>query len=135
MPRVIAPRVNKDDEYFWTAVGQDRLVARRCEQCGYLQHPPTPMCPQCGSLEWRTQPLSGRGALYSWIVSRRPTEQDGEGDARIVGLIDLDEGIRLVSNIEADGSVLRPGLRVEVSFAEVGGVRLPQFHIATDGGM
>ena len=84
------------------------------------------MCPQCGSLEWDEQELAGRGALHSWIVSHHPSEPDEA--ARIVALIELDEGIRLVSNLQdIDPKDVENNMAVEVVFMDVDGVRLPQF--------
>jgi uncharacterized protein len=132
MPRAIAPAVSPDDEYFWTGVGEGRLLARRCAGCSYLQHPPTPMCPKCGSVRWEVHELRGRGFVYSWIVSRHPTQP--EDAPRIVALVELDEGIRLVSNLTGiDPADVRNGMRVEVGFDEVDGIRLPQFRPAAGG--
>ena len=132
MSQVIAPVVSPDDEYFWTGVGEGRLLARRCAACSYLQHPPSPMCPKCGSVSWKVHELDGRGFVYSWIVSRHPTRR--EGAPRIVALVQLDEGIRLVSNLRGiDPADVRNGMRVEVGFDEVDGIRLPQFRPVAGG--
>jgi uncharacterized OB-fold protein len=107
------------DAYFWDGVKERTLLLRKCAGCGQLQHPPTPMCGNCHSLEWETQKATGRGTVYSWIVSRHPTEPTA--NPRIVALVELDEGIRLVSNligIEADD--VRNDMAVEVTFVEVG---------------
>jgi uncharacterized protein len=132
MPHVIPPVVNRDDEYFWRGVAEDRLLIRRCAQCAHLQHPPTPMCPKCGSVSWDVQQVTGRGFVYSWIVSRHPTQP--EDAPRVVALVELDEGPRLVSNLTGAASAdVRNGMRVEVGFDEVDGVRLPQFRPAAGG--
>jgi hypothetical protein len=126
VPRVIPPVPDRDDQYFWTGVEEGRLLARRCAHCSFLQHPPSPMCPKCGSVDWLIEELSGRGVVYSWIVSRHPSE--AEGSARIVALVELEEGPRLVSNLQ-DVTVpdVVTGMPVELTFAEFDGVRLPQF--------
>jgi uncharacterized OB-fold protein len=126
VPRVVTPIVGKDDEYFWSGVADGRLLARRCAQCGRLQHPPSPMCPACGSVDWDVQQLSGRGTVHSWIVSHHPTQPD---DApRIVALVLLEEGLRLVSNLHGvDAHDVVNDMDVEVVFVDVDGVRLPQF--------
>ena len=90
MPSVIPPNVGHDDAYFWEGVAAGRLVARACASCGRLQHPPSPMCPECGSTDWSDRELSGRGTVVSWIVSRHPSAPDAE--PRIVVLVELDEG-------------------------------------------
>jgi hypothetical protein len=87
------------------------------------------MCPRCGSLEWDTQEASGRGTIHSWIVSHHPTEPD---DApRIVVLVELDEGVRIVSNLDASVAEVENDMPVEVVFVEVDGVTLPQFRPVT----
>ncbi len=91
------------------------------------------MCPQCGSLEWTVVPLSGRGTVHSWIVSHHPSEPDDA--AKVVALIELDEGIRLVSNLQGiDPADVENDSAVEVVFAEVDGVLLPQFRPAAARG-
>jgi uncharacterized OB-fold protein len=128
MITVIPPVPSRTDQYFWDAARESRLVARRCKNCGALQHPPTPMCPHCQSLDFAVDDLSGRGVIYSWIVSRHPSVP--ESDSRIVALIDLEEGIRMVSNIAAEpGTLIRTGMSVKVTFAQFGDVTLPQFVI------
>jgi uncharacterized protein len=73
-----------------------------------------------------TLPVAGRGVIYSWIVSRHPSVP--ESDSRIVALIDLEEGIRMVSNIAAEpGTPVRTGMAVRVTFEQFGDVTLPQF--------
>ncbi|MBX6391264.1 MAG: OB-fold domain-containing protein [Frankia sp.] len=126
MPRVIHPVPDRDDAFFWEAVRAGRLVARECSACGRIAHPPAPMCAACGGGEWVERELSGRGTVHSWIVSRHPSQPD---DApRIVVLVDLAEGVRLVSNLrEIDPADVRNGMAVTVFFDEVDGCWLPQF--------
>jgi hypothetical protein len=129
---VIAPTPNRDDRFFWDAVAENRLVVRRCVRCARLQQPPSPMCPACGSVEWTVEEVSGKGEVYSWIVSRHPSRPDE--DARIVAIVELAEGARLVSNLrDIEPADVRNGMQVEVMFAEVGGVVLPQFRPIVGG--
>jgi uncharacterized protein len=132
MPQAVSPTVDHDDEFFWSGVAEGKLLVRRCAGCQWLQHPPSPMCPQCGSLEWDVQELSGRGNLHSWILSQHPSAPDDQ--ARIVALVELDEGPRLVSNLfEVDVADVENGMLLEVVFAEIDGVVLPQFRAAGGG--
>ena len=105
------------DAYFWDGVRDRTLLLRKCAGCGELQHPPTPMCGNCHSLEWETQKATGRGTVYSWIVSRHPSQPDE--NPRIVALVELDEGVRLVSNLVGiDADDVRNDMAVEVTFVE-----------------
>ena len=133
MPKVIPPTVTLDDRFFWEGVEAGELRLQRCAGCGALQHPPTPMCPACHSVErtWAVSP--GRGTIASWLVSRHPTEPDAE--PRVVVLVDLDEGVRLVSNLvgaDPDAGEVADGMAVVVDFATVDGVPLHQFRPAAE---
>lgn len=116
----------RDDQYFWDGAREGHILLRQCAACGEVTHPPQPMCPHCHALEWTTRAASGRGTVYAWLVSRHPSQPDD--DPRIVALIDLEEGHRLVSNlVDVDPSVIAVGDPVVATFREVGGVVLPQF--------
>jgi uncharacterized OB-fold protein len=127
MPPVIPPTPGPLDQAFWDGVARRKLLLRRCATCGTLQHPPTPMCGSCNGLEWDDQEASGRGTVYTWIVSHHPSQPDAE--PRIVVLVELEEGVRLVSNLQGIAPEdVRNDLPVELTFAELdGGVILPQF--------
>jgi uncharacterized OB-fold protein len=84
------------------------------------------MCAVCLSTDRESFEASGRGTVYSWIASHHPSEPDGE--PRIVALIDLEEGLRMVGNLqEVALTDIAPGLAVEAFFAEIDGTLLPQF--------
>jgi uncharacterized OB-fold protein len=132
VPPIIPPVPDADDQYFWDGVARGELLLQVCVDCGRLRHPPGPMCPRCRSLHWTTQEATGRGRVYTWLVSHHPTEPDAQ--PRIAALIELDEGVRLVSNlvdVEADNVV--NDMLVEVTFVDYDGTVLPQFVPVTDG--
>lgn len=126
------PVLTPDTAFFWEACARGELVAQRCGDCGELAHPPRPMCPKCHSLRRETARLSGGGEVYSWIVPRHPAPI-GFAEPPVVALIQLDEGVRLVSNlIDVPLNEVRNGLRVEVTFAPTaGGHAVPVFRRAT----
>jgi uncharacterized OB-fold protein len=124
-----APVTSPDDAFFWDGVAERRLLIQRCRGCGRLRHPPAPMCGDCGSLEWEGQPMSGRGIVYSWIRSRHPNRPDEA--PRVVVLVELEEGVRIVSNLvdtQHDGPY--EDLPVEVTYrSRDDGVTLPCFRV------
>lgn len=115
-PRRPAAVLTDDNVVFWDAATQGRLVAQRCDGCGVLRHPPRPMCPHCGSLAIDVVELSGRGTLYSYAVLHHP--QHPAFDYPLpVALVDLEEGVRVVSNlVDVATADIRIGMRVEVAF-------------------
>lgn len=128
--------VTQDNEFFFTAAREGRLEIQRCTDCQTLRHPPGPACPSCRSFQWDTVTASGRCTLHSWTVVHHP--QDPAFTYPLaVGLVDLEEGTRLVADISGvDHADLRRGLALEVGFAEhAHGEVLPQLRPAvTTGG-
>jgi uncharacterized OB-fold protein len=86
---------------------------------------------RCGALATYTGASTGRGTVHSWIVSHHPTEPDAE--PRVVILVDLEEGTRLVSNlIDTALDEVHDGMAVDLCFVEYPAVDdstvvLPQF--------
>ena len=56
------------------------------------------MCPHCQSLEWTTVESKGHGTIYSHVAMHHPPIPAFEYP-NVIALIELDEGVRLVSNI------------------------------------
>jgi uncharacterized OB-fold protein len=133
MSRAIPPAVGHDDEFFWEGAARHELLLQRCADCGTICHPPLPMCPACQSLRREAFEVSGNGTVYSWIRSKHPTDPDAE--PRIVVLVELDEGARLVSNLrDVALDEVRNGMRVEVFFDDLGGFVAPQVRPAPAAG-
>jgi uncharacterized OB-fold protein len=92
------PTPSRDSAFFWDGLREGKLLGQRCRGCGKLRHPPRPVCPDCGSLEWDAVPLSGRGRVHAWIKPVHPPLPMFE-EGYLVALIELEEGIRILSNL------------------------------------
>ena len=134
MPSVIPPSPTRDDQFFWDAIADGRLVFQRCAACGVVRHPPAPMCGECHSVEWDTQESTGHGHVYTWILSHHPNNADNI-PPRLVALVNLDEGIRLVSNvIGVEPDDMTNDIEVTVDYYDRGdGIFLHQF-VPVSGG-
>ncbi|WP_436776585.1 Zn-ribbon domain-containing OB-fold protein [Yinghuangia sp. YIM S09857] len=105
-----------DSLFFWEAAARGALVAQRCGACGVMRHPPRPMCPHCHSLDHEVVDLSGRGSLYSYALLHHPQHPAFDYPV-FAALVELDEGIRLVSNlVDVEPADIRIGMRLEVAF-------------------
>ncbi|HTC14184.1 MAG TPA: OB-fold domain-containing protein [Steroidobacteraceae bacterium] len=122
------PVYTPDAAFFWEGAARGELLGQRCADCQRLAHPPRPMCPFCHSLKREVVRLSGRGTVCSWTIPRHPAPL-GFAEPPIVALIELAEGIRLVSNVvEVAQAEMRNGLSVQVLFAPTrGGRAVPVF--------
>jgi uncharacterized OB-fold protein len=112
------PAINGDNQFFWDGVNEGKLLIQRCTKCAQLRHPPGPACPNCGSLEWDTVESSGRGTVFSYVVPHYPPAPMF-GDEYVVVLVELDEGVRFVSNlVDVAPDDVEIGTPVEVTFVQ-----------------
>lgn len=130
-PKRPRPALTQDNAFFFEGARQGRLLIQRCRSCGQLRHPPRAMCAKCRSLEWDTVEASGRGTLYSFVVNHHP-QVPAFDYPLVVGLVELEEGTRLVSNvIGVDPADVRVGMPLELEMVAFDDeLTLPQFHPA-----
>ncbi len=128
-PRRLRPALGHDNAWWWEGIRRGELLVQRCKRCGELRHPPRPMCGHCQSLEWDALVSKGRGSVYSFVVMHHP-QVPGYEYPLIVGLVELDEGTRLVANLVGiDPRDVRIGLRVALHIEAVDpDLSLPFFH-------
>lgn len=128
------PGISDDTRFFWEGLKQGRLLAQRCDDCDTLRHPPGPVCTACHSFAWSAVELSGRGSLHSWTVVHHAAHPAFEYP-HVIGLIDLEEGIRIVAPLEGISGEPSPDMRLEVVFHDVvGEERLPGFRPLAEAG-
>ena len=127
-PRRPRPAITYDNQFFWDGVRSGKLLIQRCADCKRLRHPPMPVCASCRSFEWDTVEASGRGTLYSFVLHYHPVIPPFPSPHPI-GLIELEEGIRLVADlVEVDPQRIEIGMAMRVRFNTVDDeLVLPQF--------
>ncbi len=91
-------------------LNEDKLMGSRCRQCGTLSVPPRPICVKCyaSDMEWVEMRGKGRLAAFTSIAVGPPFMVE-EGYSRehpyVSGVVELEEGARVVARIEGvDGS-------------------------------
>ncbi|MFD4621899.1 bifunctional MaoC family dehydratase N-terminal/OB-fold nucleic acid binding domain-containing protein [Streptomyces sp. NPDC058475] len=130
------PVVNRDNAGFWEGVGQHRLLIQRCGGCGTLRFPWLPGCHACGCPEWDPVESSGEGTVYSYVVMHHPPFPAFE-PPYAVGLVELAEGVRIVSNVVGvPYDKVRIGMPVRLEFQRYDEeLELPVFRaVEVDGG-
>jgi uncharacterized OB-fold protein len=130
----LEPPITPLTEPFWEGTRRRELLAQRCTACDRFIWYPRHACPGClgAAMEWVA--LSGAGSIYTFNVMRKPgNPMMAAAVPYIVALVDLDEGVRMTTNIVGDDlDDLRCDQRVEVDWSiELGdGRRLPTFRPA-----
>lgn len=118
---------------FFDGARTGRLMLQHCPACSRWSFPVRERCPHCFAkgLEWRA--ASGKGTLYTFAIMHQVMNPGFAADVPYnVCQIDLDEGVRMVSNITGvDNAALRIGMRVEAVFdALTNEVSVPKFRAA-----
>ena len=107
------PGVTRDTEFFWEGIRDGKLLIQKCSDCGILRHPCRPMCGDCQSTNWESIEASGKGTVHSYTVMHHPPVP-GYGFPIPIGLIDLEEGTRIVANIKGgEPDDIHIGMKVE----------------------
>ena len=108
-----------------------RFCIQHCPQCQRHVFTPRELCPHCGAspLDWVR--ASGGGTVYSTSTVARKSEAGGNYN---VSLIDLDEGVRMMSRVEGVAPEdVRIGQRVRAQVAQKDGRGLVLFQPAPQG--
>jgi uncharacterized OB-fold protein len=112
-----APRSGREATPHWKAARDGVLLLPFCSLTGRPVWPPSGACETAGgTLEWRE--CDGVGVVASFSVVRRPVQAEWmEAGAYVVAMIDLDAGIRMLSNIvDCDPAEIACGARVRATF-------------------
>jgi uncharacterized OB-fold protein len=145
------PPVGAESGPFWEATREGTLLVQWCTSCDRGIFYPRFFCPYCGAagpggsaadqsgqsggsggstLEWRT--ASGRAIVHAATVEHNPAATGAtfsHGEPYVVALVDLDEGVRMMTNIVGCAPEdVRPGMAVTVTWEPLSdGRQLPLF--------
>jgi uncharacterized OB-fold protein len=113
------PKPTETSRPFWDAAKQHRLQLQQCGGCKAFIYYPRDRCPNCLSdqLEWK--PVSGKGKVYSYTTVRRASTRSFADKPYVVAIVELDEGVKLTTNLEAAPESIKIGMPVMVFFDDV----------------
>ena len=124
------PHISLEALPFWEGAKRHELLIQKCRNCGNFFFYPRSICPHCLSYEVDWVKVSGLGKIYSFTISYRyPSPGFKQEVPYNVAIVELDEGVRLMTNIvECRDEDLKIGLPVEVIFEDVTpDISLPKF--------
>lgn len=100
--------------------GGARLLGARCRGCGTPYFPAPAQCrnPDCVGSDLEAHGFGGGGTLWSYSVANfappAPHKFDAPFRPYVIGVVDLDEGLRVVGQMAGDVVGMRVGARVEL---------------------
>ncbi|MEJ2132960.1 MAG: Zn-ribbon domain-containing OB-fold protein [Gammaproteobacteria bacterium] len=118
---------------FFEALNEKRLELPKCSRCGRLAYPPRAMCPACQSFDFEWVEVSGRGTVYSYVVTHQAIHPAYAGHTPFATVeVALEEGPRMTSNlVDVPPDAIEIGMTVQVVFEKVSDeVTLPLFRRA-----
>lgn len=93
------------DQLFQRALAEGEILLPKCDDCGAYHFFPRVLCPHChgSAISWKQ--AGGKGRVHTTTVVRRKPERGGDYN---VCVIELDEGVRMMSRVEgiAPGEVV-----------------------------
>jgi len=118
---------------YWDGTRDKKLLLQRCVNTGKFQFFPRAASIHDfgGPIEWVE--AAGTGTVYSFSIMYRPANPLMKDKVPYaVGLIELDEGVRMMSNIVGiDVEAIKVGMKVKVTWeAMTDGRHLPLFEPA-----
>lgn len=122
------PRPNADSQPYWEACNRSELTYQRCGACGHAQFYPRSLCIQCNSMDLSWQKSSGRATVYSFTEMHRAAIPSYQADVPyLVALLELEEGFRLVANVEGPTHGVQIGTKGRIVFEDRGEQKVPKF--------
>jgi uncharacterized OB-fold protein len=117
---------SKPVDDYWLAGAEGELRLARCRTCRRWLHPPRPLCPRCRGRDIGREPVSGKGTVWSYTVSRYGWA--GLEPPYLVAEVELEEqpGLRVMTTI-VDCEDVRIGQPVSARFEYRGDVWVPVF--------
>lgn len=113
-PRRYPPRVTDFTKPFWQGLAEGRFLVTRCTRCEHSSFPPKPICPVCWATEITWFEVDTTGKLYSWTrVHAGPAIFDPDLPY-VIGIVDLEAGIRLACPLVGSAIDWRCGMAVDV---------------------
>src|SRR5271170_337978 len=84
------------EQQYLAALARGQFQIQHCTDCGKYVFYPRVLCPHCGGAHLSWVRPSGLGTVYSVSIVRR---KEGEGGDYNVVLVDLEEGVRMLSRV------------------------------------
>ena len=113
---LIESGIDDESRPFWNGLKEEQLMIQQCDDCNNYIFYPRSICPQCfsDSISWLE--AKGTGKIYSYTIVHQAYGPFKNETPYIVGIVELDEGIRMMTRIIGDRNNIAIDCRVSVIF-------------------
>lgn len=124
------PLIDNDSRIFWEGVQNHTLKLQKCDHCKKYIFYPRFLCPHCFSEHLTWEETSGQGKIHSYTVVHKAPPPFQEDVPYVIGIIDLEEGVRMMSRIIGDRDQIAIDKPVSVVYEKTDDeVTLPYFKL------
>lgn len=116
---LIHPAIDEESKPYWDGLMNGKLYIQYCDDCHQYIFYPRTICPHCFSEEISWQESCGIGKIYSFTVVHQAFGPFKCETPFVVGIIELDEGVRMMTRILGDMDRIAIDKPVSVVFAKV----------------
>ena len=104
-------------EQFYNYIKNGKLMGGKCKSCGKVHLPPRPLCDKCLSNEFQWIEIPRKGRLLTYTIIHVPPPQFMEMAPYAVGIIQLDDGLKIPGLIrEIDSEQIKIGMEMMIRF-------------------
>jgi len=123
------PDVDDVNRLYFEGTAAGELRIRHCKPCDALFRFAHAWCPACWSQDLDFKVAGGRGRIETFtVVHQAPYEAFEDRIPYVIALIELEEGVRMMSNIVGcEPGDVEIGLPVVVTYEQRGPVMIPMF--------
>jgi uncharacterized OB-fold protein len=101
------PVVTELSRPYWDGLAEGELRFQRCAACGNAWLPAREECPACLADAWAWEASGGGGRVISWVIYRQGVHPAfADRVPYNVAVVELDEGPRLITSIDAPEDAL-----------------------------
>ncbi len=123
------PDIDGVNRPYFEGTAKGELRVRICNGCGKLFRFAHAWCPECWSQDLGFLAASGRGRVETFtVVHQAPYPSFEDRIPYVIGLVELEEGVRIMSNIvDCEADEVEIGMALTVTYEERGEVMIPMF--------
>lgn len=124
------PLIDSDSQPFWDGLNRKELLIQQCDDCHQSIFYPRLLCPHCFSEHVSWTSASGRGTIYSYTVVHRAFGPFAGETPYVVAIVELAEGVRMMTRIVGEREQIAIGKQVAVTFEQIDEeLTLPYFRV------
>lgn len=127
---LIQSAIDEESKPYWNGLKEGKLLIQYCDDCHQSIFYPRSICPHCFSEDISWQEAIGTGKIYSFTIVHQAFGPFKAESPFVVGIVELDEGVRMMTRILGDEEQIAIDNRVSVVFKEVeSDLVLPYFQV------